>query len=73
MKKLNYGMVGGGPESFIGDAHRKAMNIDAQTVLTAGCFSRTMEKCLQTGLKRQLQRQFRYCRKFLKSMKAIRG
>lgn len=49
MKKLRYGMVGGGPESFIGDAHRKAINIDAQAVLTAGCFSRTPEKCLITG------------------------
>ncbi len=49
MKKLTYGMVGGGPESFIGDAHRKALNIDGQTVLTAGCFSRTLEKCRVTG------------------------
>ena len=49
MKKLNYGMVGGGPGSFIGDAHRKAINIDAMAELVAGCFSRTPEKCLQTG------------------------
>lgn len=49
MKKLTYGMVGGGPESFIGDAHRKALNIDGQAVLTAGCFSRTLEKCRMTG------------------------
>ena len=49
MKKLNYGMVGGGPGSFIGDAHRKAINIDAQAALVAGCFSRTAEKCRQTG------------------------
>ena len=49
MNKLNYGMVGGGPESFIGDAHRKAMNIDGQAALAAGCFSRTLEKCLVTG------------------------
>ena len=34
--KLKYGMVGGGPESFIGDAHRKAINIDAMATLTAG-------------------------------------
>ena len=25
MKKLRYGMVGGGPGSFIGDAHRRAI------------------------------------------------
>ena len=49
MKKLHYGMVGGGPESFIGDAHRKAINIDAMAQLTAGCFSRTLEKCRITG------------------------
>ena len=49
MKKLRYGMVGGGPGSFIGDAHRKAINIDAMAELTAGCFSRTLEKCRETG------------------------
>ena len=49
MKKLRYGMVGGGPGSFIGDAHRKAINIDALAELVAGCFSRTPEKCRQTG------------------------
>ena len=49
MKKLQYGMVGGGPGSFIGDAHRKAINIDAMATLTAGCFSRSAEKCRQTG------------------------
>lgn len=49
MKKLNYGMVGGGPGSFIGDAHRKSINIDAMATLVAGCFSRTLEKCRQTG------------------------
>ena len=49
MKKLNYGMVGGGPGSFIGDAHRKSINIDAMAQLVAGCFSRTLEKCQQTG------------------------
>ena len=49
MKKLNYGMVGGGPGSFIGDAHRKAINIDAMATLVAGCFSRTPEKCRETG------------------------
>ena len=28
MKKLCYGMVGGGPGSLIGDAHRRAINLD---------------------------------------------
>ena len=49
MKKLSYGMVGGGPGSFIGDAHRKSINIDAGAVLVAGCFSRSIEKCAETG------------------------
>ena len=49
MRKLRYGMVGGGPGSFIGDAHRKAINIDGLAELTAGCFSRTPEKCRETG------------------------
>ena len=49
MKKLQYGMVGGGPGSFIGDAHRRSINIDGQAQLVAGCFSRTLEKCRQTG------------------------
>ena len=49
MKKLNYGMVGGGPGGFIGDAHRRAINLDGQAQLVAGCFSRTPEKCRQTG------------------------
>ncbi len=50
MKKLSYGMVGGGPGSFIGDAHRRSVNLDAQAALVAGCFSRTAEKCRQTGV-----------------------
>ena len=49
MKKLQYGMVGGGPGSLIGDAHRRSINIDGQAKLVAGCFSRNPEKCRQTG------------------------
>ncbi len=49
MRKLNYGMVGGGPGAFIGDAHRRSINLDGQARLVAGCFSRTPEKCRQTG------------------------
>ncbi len=49
MEKLRYGMVGGGPGSFIGDAHRRSINLDGQATLVAGCFSRTLEKCRQTG------------------------
>ena len=49
MKKLTYGMVGGGPGSFIGDAHRKAINIDGKATMVAGCFSRSIDKCRETG------------------------
>lgn len=48
-KKLQYGMVGGGPGSLIGNAHRHAINLDAQAELVAGCFSRTIDKCRVTG------------------------
>ena len=48
-KKLTYGMVGGGPGSFIGDAHRRSINLDGNATLVAGCFSRTLEKTLETG------------------------
>ena len=44
MAKLRYGMVGGGPGAFIGDAHRKAISLDGTAELVAGCFSRTPEK-----------------------------
>lgn len=49
MAKLRYGMVGGGPGSFIGAAHRRAINIDGQAELVAGVFSRNREKALVTA------------------------
>ena len=49
MRKLRYGMVGGGPGSFIGDAHRRAINLDGLAELVAGCFSRNFDNCRQTG------------------------
>lgn len=49
MKKLQYGMVGGGPGAFIGDAHRRAISLDDSAKLVAGCFSRTHEKCIAQG------------------------
>lgn len=48
MNKIRYGMVGGGVGSFIGDAHRRALNLDGEATLVAGCFSRSREKSLQT-------------------------
>jgi len=38
--RLNAGMVGGGPGAMIGAAHRHAMWLDNQYVLTAGIFGR---------------------------------
>ncbi len=42
-------MVGGGPGSFIGAAHRKAANLDGKIELVAGCFSRDPAKGAVTG------------------------
>ena len=49
MARLRYGMVGGGPGAFIGDAHRKAISLDSTAELVAGCFSRTPEKTKEQG------------------------
>ncbi len=46
---LSYGMIGGGPGSFIGDVHRKAIAIDGHAVLKSGCFSADFNKTLATG------------------------
>ena len=42
-------MVGGGPGSFIGGAHRRAANLDGLIELTAGCFSSDPAKSEITG------------------------
>ena len=47
--KLKYGMVGGGQGSFIGAAHRHAINLDGMAELAAGCFSRDYGNTLATG------------------------
>lgn len=43
-RKLRMGMIGGGPDAFIGDVHRKAACLDGGVELVAGCFSRDPEK-----------------------------
>lgn len=48
-KKLKYGMVGGGPDAFIGAAHRRAIGVDGTAELVAGCFSRDPEKTARQG------------------------
>jgi predicted dehydrogenase len=48
-KKLRYGMIGGGPGSFIGDVHRKSIALDGLAEIVAGCFSHSAEQTLVTG------------------------
>lgn len=46
---LRYGMVGGGQGAFIGDVHRKAVNLDGKAEIAAGCFSKDYQNTLATG------------------------
>lgn len=46
-KILTYGMVGGGPGAFIGDAHRRSIALDSSAQLVAGSFSRDPVKTAQ--------------------------
>ena len=48
-KVLKYGMIGGGPDAFIGDAHRRAIALDGSAKLVAGVFSRNAEKSKKWG------------------------
>lgn len=48
---LNFGMVGGGSGSLIGEVHRKAASFDRKAKLVAGCFSRSYDNTLFTGEK----------------------
>ena len=45
--RLTYGMVGGGPGAFIGDAHRRSIALDSSAKLVAGSFSRDPAKTAQ--------------------------
>lgn len=44
MEKIRYGMIGGGPGAFIGDAHRRAARICNDYQLLGGCFSSDYSK-----------------------------
>ncbi|ARA92264.1 MAG: gfo/Idh/MocA family oxidoreductase [Bacteroidetes bacterium] len=48
-RKLNYGMVGGGPGAFIGAVHRMAAALDGEMNLVAGAFSSDPEKSRAQG------------------------
>ncbi|MCD8151317.1 MAG: Gfo/Idh/MocA family oxidoreductase [Clostridiales bacterium] len=60
-RKLNYGMIGGGPDGFIGAAHRRAIQLDGNAVLAAGVFSRSMEKSVQIAKETGLDSDRCYC------------
>lgn len=49
MKKVKFGMVGGGLGSFIGDVHRHGAMMDDLALLCAGCFSRHRDKNIETA------------------------
>lgn len=48
-RKIRLGMVGGGPDAFIGAVHRKAASLDGHFDLVCGAFSRSYEKSKETG------------------------
>jgi predicted dehydrogenase len=48
-RNLKMGMVGGGPDSFIGDVHLKAATLDGGVKLVAGAFSSNPRKSKQKG------------------------
>lgn len=48
-RKIRYGMVGGGPGSFIGKVHRMAANLDGIMQLTTGAFSSDPRKSKKMG------------------------
>jgi predicted dehydrogenase len=49
MTAVRYGMVGGGPDAFIGPVHRMAAALDGHFVLVAGAFSADAERSRQAG------------------------
>jgi predicted dehydrogenase len=48
-RKLRFGMIGGGPGSFIGAVHRTAAQMDRQAELVAGAFSSEAERSFACG------------------------
>lgn len=49
MSKLRMGMIGGGPDAFIGAVHRIAARMDGEIEIVCGAFSSSPEKSRQTG------------------------
>jgi predicted dehydrogenase len=50
-RKLRMGMVGGGPDAFIGPVHRIAAELDGKIELVAGAFSHSAERSREAGAK----------------------
>ncbi len=48
-KKLKLGIIGGGPNSWIGNVHRIAARFDDKYILVAGVFSRNSKKSISFG------------------------
>ncbi len=48
-RKIKFGQIGGGQDSFIGAVHRRAAISDGKTELVAGAFSSTPEKAIASG------------------------
>lgn len=49
MRKLRMGMIGGGPDAFIGAIHRIAARMDGEIELVCGAFSSQPDKSKKTG------------------------
>ena len=47
--RIRYGMVGGGPDAFIGAVHRMAARLDGRLELVAGAFASTAERSRRAG------------------------
>ena len=49
-KKIRIGMIGGGPNAFIGEVHRLAARLDNRFELVSGCFSADYLKSKKFGI-----------------------
>lgn len=48
-KQIKYGMVGGDLHAFIGEVHKKAIQLDTRAQLVAGCFSNILDYNVETA------------------------
>ena len=71
MRKLRYGMVGGGRDAFIGAVHRKVMALDGMYELVAGALSSNPEKAILSGQDLGLARNYGTWQEMLESELAL--